>query len=203
MGKVDFKKTLRHLYGARAGEPVLVEVPAMNFAMVDGTGDPNDSVEFQQAMAVLYPVSYTLKFMLKPTGFEYVVPPPEGLWWADSMEDFARLDKSEWKWTMMIMQPEPVTLDRFDHAVATVREKKDPPGLARLRLETYDEGLSAQVLHVGPYADEGPTIEKLHAFIDAQGCRRRGKHHEIYLGDPRRSAPEKLKTIIRQSVERL
>jgi hypothetical protein len=178
----------------------MVDVPAMNFAMVDGSGDPNTSEEFQEAMGVLYPVSYTLKFMLKPTGFDYTVAPPEGLWWSESMEDFVRLDKSRWQWTVMIMQPEPVTPDLFDRGVATVKEKKDPPGLERLRLETYDEGHSAQILHVGPYAEEGPTIERLHAFIKAQGCRPCGKHHEIYLGDPRRAAPEKLKTIIRQPV---
>jgi hypothetical protein len=199
--KVDFKKTLKHLYSASAKEPAIVDVPTMNFAMVDGAGDPNGSAEFQQAMEVLYPVSYTLKFALKKSqGLDYVVPPPEGLWWMEGTDGFRMERKDLWRWTLMVMQPEVVTPELFAEAVAQVKAKRNPPGLARLRFEGYDEGLSAQVLHLGPYADEVTTIAKLHAFIRDQGYQPRGKHHEIYLSDPRRSAPEKMKTILRHPI---
>jgi len=201
MAKVDFKKELKHLYSASARGPVIVDVPPMNFAMIDGAGDPNTSREFQQAMEVLYPVSFTLKFMCKRSaGFDYVVPPPEALWWTDEAGAFRIKDKGKWQWTVMIMQPEAVTRERFAEAVAQVKEKKDPPALPKLRFESFDEGTSAQILHRGPYAEERPTIEKLHLFIHDNGYELRGKHHEIYLGDPRRAAPEKLKTIIRQPI---
>jgi hypothetical protein len=201
MAKVDFKKALKHLYGASAKEPVIVEVPTMNFAMVDGTGDPNGSTEFQQAMEVLYPVSYTLKFMLKKSGgLDYAVPPPEGLWWVEGTDGFRMERKDLWRWTLMVMQPEVVTPGLFAEAVAQVRAKRNPPGLARLRFEGYDEGLSAQVLHLGPYAEERATIEKLHAFVRDHGYQLRGKHHEIYLSAPRRALPEKMKTILRHPI---
>lgn len=203
MAKVDFKKTLKHLYRASAKAPTIVEVPAMNFAIVDGAGDPNGSTEFQQAMEVLYPVSYTLKFTLKRSqGFDYVVPPPEGLWWMEGESGFDLRRKDLWRWTLLVMQPEVVTPELFVEAVAQVRAKGSPPGLSRLRFERYDEGLSAQLLHVGPYAEEVATIARLHAFIQVCGYAPRGKHHEIYLSDPRRSAPEKMKTILRQPVKK-
>lgn len=203
MTKVDFKKTLKHLYSASAKEPVIVEVPTMKFAMVDGAGDPNGSAEFQQAMEVLYPVSFTLKFRLKKSqGFDYVVPPPEGLWWMEGESGFDVGRKDLWRWTLLVMQPEAVTRELFTEAVAQVRAKGNPPGLSRLRFEGYDEGLSAQVLHLGPYAEEVATIEKLHAFVRDCGYGSRGKHHEIYLSDPRRSRPEKMKTILRQPVKK-
>jgi hypothetical protein len=203
LGKVDFKKTLKHLYSVSAEEPAIVDVPSLRFAMVDGAGDPSGSVEFQQAMEALYSVSYTLKFTLKKSqGFDYVVPPPEGLWWMEGESGFDVRRKDLWRWTLMIMQPEPMTSELFAEAVAQVKEKRNPPGLVRLRFERYDEGLSAQVLHLGPYAAEVATIAKLHAFIRDRGYDLRGKHHEIYLSDPRRSAPEKMKTILRQPVTR-
>ena len=201
MATVDFKKMLKHLYSASAKEPAVVEVLAMNFALVDGTGDPNGSTEFQQAMEALYPVSYTLKFMLKKSGgLDYAVPPPEGLWWMEGESGFDLRRKDLWRWTLMVMQPEAVTRELFAEAVAQVKAKRNPPGLSRLRFEGYDEGLSAQVLHLGPYAQEAATIEKLYAFIRDRGYELRGKHHEIYLSDPRRSAPEKMKTILRHPI---
>ena len=200
VAKVDFKKTLKHLYSASAKEPAIVEVPAMSFAMVDGAGDPNGSAEFQQAMEALYPVSYTLKFMLKKSGLDYVVPPPEALWWMEGTDGFSMGRKDLWRWTLTVMQPDAVTPELFAEAAAQVKAKRNPPGLSRLRFEGYDEGLSAQVLHLGPYAAEAATIEKLHAFARDRGYELRGKHHEIYLSDPRRSAPEKMKTILRQPI---
>lgn len=200
MLKIDWKKELKHLYRPSARAPVAVDVPAMNFLMIDGAGDPNTAQEYQQAVEALYAVAYALKFMVKkgPAAVDYGVMPLEGLWWVDDMRQFSVDDKGAWQWTMMIMQPEHVTEALLEEALEQVRVKKDPAALARMRFESYHEGLSAQIMHVGPYAAEAPTIEKIHRFIAENGYQLRGKHHEIYLGDPRRTAPERLKTIIRQ-----
>lgn len=201
--KIDFKKELKHLYGAAKNKAEIVDVPRMNFLMVDGSGDPNTSQAFKDAIEALYSVSYTLKFMIKKgkTPVDYVVPPLEGLWWADDWDAFGTGEKDKWKWTVMIMQPEYVTEDLFENAVQQVEKKKNPPALSRLRLEGFHEGFAAQTMHIGPYAEEGPSIEKLHSFINEKGYTLKGKHHEIYLSDPRRSAPEKMKTIIRQPMQ--
>jgi hypothetical protein len=200
MEKIDYKKELSVLYKASAKTPHVVDVPQMNFFMIDGQGDPNNSQDFTDAIEALYSLSYTLKFTIKkgPTAVDYGVPPLEGLWWADDMSVFASGAKDEWKWTLMIMQPEFVTPDLVDDAIEQVRAKKDPAALSKVRFKEFCEGPGAQILHVGPYSEEGPTIEKLHAFIQDSGHELTGKHHEIYLGDPRRAAPEKLRTIIRQ-----
>jgi hypothetical protein len=203
MPKVDFKKELKHLYQPSAKEVSVVDVPPMNFLMVDGQGDPNTSLEYQEAMAALYTMSYQLKFTIKARNpdLDYTVPPLEGLWWAEDMEGFPGEDKDAWLWTAMIMAPDQVTPALFHEALEEVQKKKDLPGLPRLRLERYREGLSVQIMHLGPWAEEAPTIERLHAFAREQGYRLRGKHHEIYLSDPRRTAPDKIKTVIRQPVE--
>jgi hypothetical protein len=200
MEKIDFKKRLKHLYRPSARTPVVVEVPPMNFLMIDGKGDPNSAPAYQEAVEALYAVAYALKFMVKkgPQAVDYGVLPLEGLWWVEDMRLFSVEDKGAWQWTMMIMQPDYVDAELYTAALAQVEAKKKPPALGRMRFETYDEGLSAQIMHIGPYADEEPTIEKLHQFIADEGYQRRGKHHEIYLGDPRRTAPERLKTVIRQ-----
>ena len=202
MQKIDFRKRLKQLYSAPAKTPVIVDVPRMNFIMIDGAGDPNTSEEFQQAMEALFSISYTLKFMIKKGSLavDYGVLPPEGVWWADDMSSFITGDKASWKWTLMIMQPEYVTAELFAQALQQVGKKKELPALDRLRFESFHEGQCAQVLHIGPYSEEGPTIERLHRFIHENGYTRRGKHREIYLGDLRRTAPEKLKTIIRQPI---
>jgi hypothetical protein len=168
--------------------------------MVDGTGNPNDNAWFQEATGALYAVSYTLKFSLKrgPQAVDYTVMPLEGLWWAEDMEVFVMDQRDDWLWTLMILQPEEVTEAMFEEACKGVMDKKGIGAVEHLRLETCHEGPSAQVMHIGPYTDEGPTIAALHEFIEEQGRRPRGKHHEIYLGDPRRTAPERLRTIIRQ-----
>lgn len=200
MEKMDLMKTLKNLYQPSAKETVLVEVPEMNFLMVDGEGDPNTSKAFSDAIEALYPVSYTLKFMVKkgPLAIDYGVMPLEGLWWADDMSAFTTGDKDAWKWTLMIMQPEFITKEMVKEAIEEVARKKKPVSLPLVRFESFKEGKTAQILYVGPFSEEGPTIEKVHQFIQDKGCRRIGKHHEIYLSDPRRTAPEKLKTIIRQ-----
>jgi hypothetical protein len=199
--KVDFKRQMRELYSP-GREPALVDVPELAFIMLDGHGDPNTSPEYSRAIEALYTIAYTAKFALKraPDGIDYGVMPLEGLWWAADMAAFTTAEKSAWDWTMMIMQPDELTEEAFESARAQAAEKKPLQEIGRVRLERFAEGRAAQVLHVGPYAAEGPTIERLHAYIAEQGCVRAGKHHEIYLGDPRRSAPEKLRTVVRQPV---
>lgn len=199
MQKNDYKKLFKDFYSAPTREVREVIVPTMNFLMIDGKGDPNTSTSFQQAVEALYTVSYTLKFAIKKsTQTDYGVMPLEGLWWADDMTTFSVDRKSEWKWTLMIMQPEPVTEDRLITTLDEVRKKKNPVALSRLRFESFTEGKAAQIMHVGPFSEEGPTVEKVHAFIEQRGGKLTGKHHEIYLSDIRRAAPEKWKTIIRQ-----
>jgi hypothetical protein len=179
--------------------PALVRVPALAFLCVDGHGDPNTSPRYADAIQALYSVSYAAKFALKKaSGLNVKVSPLEGLWWADDLSAFLTADKSAWDWTLMIRQPDPVTADLIDRLAADVDAKRELPTVRDLRLVTFEEGTTAQVLHVGPYAAEGPTIERLHAYIRDQGFVLDGRHHEIYLGDPRRAAPEKLRTIIRQ-----
>jgi hypothetical protein len=204
MTKVDFKKQLKHLYQPSPKEFVVVDVPPMQFLMIDGHGDPNTAQEYQDALEALYAVAYTQKFASKKVlEMDYVVPPPEGLWWAEDMDVFtASSDKGTWDWTMMIMQPEWVTQEMFEEAVAQVGKKKNPPALPRLRLETYDEGLAVQIMHIGSYDAEGPTIARMHAFIAEYGYEPAGKHHEIYLSDPRRTATEKMKTVLRQPMRK-
>ncbi len=202
MDKVDYKKTLKDFYQAKVNVPVVVQVPKMNFIMIDGRGDPNTSQEYIDAVQTLYPVAYTIKFTCKiKYGKDFGVMPLEGLWWTENMADFSAENKSNWLWTAMIMQPDVVTEDIYNQAVQQVREKKNPESLDKLSFASYDEGRAAQVMYVGPYSDEGPTIQELHEFIKKQGGSlddSNKHHHEIYLGDPRRTDPSKLKTIIRQ-----
>ncbi len=200
MQKIDLKKQLNHLYNPSKKEVTVVDVPQMNFLMLDGKGDPNTAVAYQQAIEALYSVSYTLKFMIKKgeTAIDYAVMPLEGFWWAEDMSKFSTENKDAWLWTSMIMQPEYVTKKLFEEAKIKVAKKKDLPALPSVRFEVFHEGQAAQIMHIGPFADEGPTIERIHNFIKEQGHELKGKHHEIYLSDFRRTAPEKLKTIIRQ-----
>jgi len=207
MEKLDLKKEYKELYNAglkAAKAPVMVKVPKFKYLMYDGKGDPNTSQEFQDAMMALYGTAYTLKFMCKlgPVGKDWGVMPLQALWWSDDMNDFRTGKKENWMWTCMILQPDFVTKKLVEEAMEQLREKKDPPGLDKLRFDSYSEGKAGQILHIGPYAEEGPTIEKLHHFILDKGYTLEGKHHEIYLSDPRRTKPEKLKTIIRQPVKK-
>ena len=203
MEKIDFKKTMKALYQPPADRFSIVEVPSMQFAMVDGKGDPNVSPDYQNAVQWLYSVSYGLKFMSKQElGRDYAVPPLEGLWWAEDMGTFLTRDKAAWSWTMMIMQPDWITPEMFSAAIEKAGKKlgEAPPSL---RLAPYDEGLSVQIMHIGPYDDEGPVIARLHQeFLPENGLVETGHHHEIYLSDPRKTAPEKLKTVLRQPVRR-
>jgi hypothetical protein len=201
MTKVDFRKTLKHLYNPKKKFET-VDVPEMQFLMVDGHGDPNTAQAYKDAIAALYAVAYKMKFISKK-GLEkdYVVPPLEGLWWAEDMATFLTREKSAWDWTMMIMTPEWITEAIFADAVEQVRKSKNPAALDKVRLERYHEGLSVQIMHIGSYDDEEPVLAKMHSdFIPQNGLVENGKHHEIYLSDPRRVAPEKLKTVLRQPV---
>ena len=203
MTKLDFKKQLKHLYLPPAKEFVVVDVPPMQFLMVDGHGDPNTAQEYKDAIEALYAVAYRIKFTSKKElDRDYVVPPLEGLWWAQDMETFTTdRDKTAWDWTMMIMQPEWITREIFAGAIQQVDSAKSLPALPKLRLETYREGLSVQILHIGSYDDEGPVLHSMHHhFVPENGFQMAGKHHEIYLSDARRVAPEKLKTVLRQPV---
>jgi hypothetical protein len=198
--KIDPKRELRQLYGARQ-VPEFVDVPELSFLMIDGHGDPNRSPRYQAAVEALYAVSYALKFAIKRGGGpDYTVALLEGLWWTEDMASFSVEDKSAWDWTMMIMQPTEATPELVEQTAREVAQKKQLPAAAELRLQRYAEGASAQILHLGPYADEGPTIARLHAFIHEHGYEKRGKHHEIYLGDPRRTNPTRLRTVLRQPV---
>lgn len=202
METIDFKKELKELYQAKVGEPVIVKVPKMNFLMIDGYGDPNTSQEYIDAIQALYPLAYTLKFMCKAElKKNFGVMPLEGLWWTENMKNFQVEDKSNWLWTAMIMQPNFITKDMFNRAVKQVEKKKAPIALDKIRFDSYDEGRSAQVMYVGPYSGEGPTIMVVHDFIRENGGKldeSNKHHHEIYFSDPRRTEPSKLKTIIRQ-----
>ena len=198
---IDLKKELKHLYKPSAKQPEIVDVPPMQFLMLDGSGDPNTSQEYQQALEALYSAAYTLKFAFKKRqGIEYPVMGLEGLWWVGDLAEFSYEDKSNWRWTMMILHPGVVTETALQAAVEELKRKKDLPALPKIRLAAYHEGLSAQVMHIGPFSEEPPTIERLHAFIGEQGYTIHGKHHELYLSDYRRTSPEKLKTIIRYPV---
>lgn len=202
--KTDFKKTLDS-YTARVGEFRIVDIPPMQYLSVDGHGDPNTSQQYADALAALYPVAYSLKFASKKQlDRDYVVMPLEALWWADEMDAFtASRDKSQWDWTAMIMVPDWITRDLFDKALAKVASGEHSPSLDKIRLENLAEGTCVQTLHVGSYDDEAPVLAKLHdEFIPAAGLRMTGKHHEIYLGDPRKTAAAKLRTILRQPVEK-
>ena len=199
--KTDFKRELRELYQP-GREPCLVQVPEMAFLMIDGHGDPNTDPRYREAIEALYAVAYTVKFAVKhaPGGIDFGVMPLESLWWSGRSGPFDATDKSRWNWTAMIMQPEPVPQSIVEAAIDQVALKKAPPALGLMRYQTFAEGEAAQVMYVGPYSDEGPTIAALHRFIAEQGLSPAGKHHEIYLGDPRRSKPDKLRTVIRQPV---
>ena len=200
MNKLDLKKELKYLYQPTAKEVAQVDVPPMNYLMLDGKGDPNNSREYADAVETLFSVAYTIKFAVKKSALaiDYGVMPLEGLWWADDMSAFTTGDKSNWLWKMMIAQPSFITRAMVDTAIAEVKKKKNPVAISKLRFESFDEGRCAQIMHIGPFSAEGPNIERVHYFIEASGHKSHGKHHEIYLSDIRKSAPSKWKTIIRQ-----
>jgi hypothetical protein len=203
---IDLRKQFKHLYQPSARKFSIIDVPSFNFLMIDGTGNPNTSQDYKDALEALYGLSNTLKFGVKlgkygKKKYDYPVMALEGLWWMDDMREFSLARKDDWKWTAMMMQPDIITPELVELARADLIKKKNPTAAAQIRFEAYHEGLSAQIMYIGPFADEGPTIQRLHDFIVENGHQLRGKHHEIYLSDFRRTAPEKLKTVIRQPMQ--
>ncbi len=197
--KIDHARTLSRLYRPHK-EPEFVDVPPMRFLMVDGHGDPNDSETFREAVRALYAVAYGLKFAVRRLdAIDYKVMPLEGLWWIPNARVWDFEDKSDWDWTLMIMQPE-LVMEGLVHEVVAEGDQKKVAAVDRIRFETFEEGRAAQLMHVGPFSEERPTLERLHAFIRADGLIPVGKHHEIYLSDPGRTRPERLRTILRQPV---
>lgn len=197
----DFRKAFSDILSPKMMKVEFVDIPALNFLMVDGQGDPNTSRDYSDAVSNLYGVAYTIKFAYKKEkSVDFNLLALEGLWWVDNMNLFSAENKNEWKWTMMLFLPDFVSAADVHRAIADVKKKKEAAGIDLMRYERFTEGLAAQVLHVGPYLAEKPTIDLLHRVISEQGYKRQGKHHEIYLGDPRKASPEKLKTIIRQPV---
>jgi hypothetical protein len=201
--KIDLKKEFKELYGSSKKEISVVKVPKQKVISVEGKGDPNISADFQNAMSALFPVAYTLKFTYKiKEGKDYSVMPPEAFWWSEDMSDFMTAKKDNWFWKVFIVQPDFVTKDAFNAAIEQVAKKSNPTSLFKVKFETLNEENAAQIMYIGPFADEGPTIKRIHEFIKEKGHSFDGLkqlHHEIYLSDMRRTAPEKLKTIIRQS----
>jgi len=214
MEKLDLKKDLKYLYLPSAKKIELVDVPAMNFVMIDGAVEPQQapgtSPQFAGNMQALYGASYTLKFTAKRrkvNPVDFPVMALEGLWWVED-GTFDMRKPGNWKYTVMMMQPDLVTADMFAEALAQMRKKKgDLPAFARLRLERFREGLCVQTMHIGPYAEEPATVERMQLFMQENGCTdlvgQGGKHHEIYLGDPRRADPAKLKTVLRHPVRKV
>jgi hypothetical protein len=206
MEKLDLRKTLKHLYRPSAKRVEVVEVPPFQFAMIDGAIElghsPDTSPSFQQALESLYGISYTLKFMSKlrkENPIDYTVMALEGLWWVEDGE-FDITHPEGWHWTAMILQPDHITAEMYQDAREQLHSKKPDLPLDQLRFETFYEGLCMQIMHIGPYGEEPATIAKMDAFARENGYALRGKHHEIYLGDPRRAKPENLKTVLRHPI---
>jgi hypothetical protein len=214
MKTLDLKKELKHLYAPSARKVVAVQVPRLQFAMLDGAIEkglePGTSPDFGEAMMALYALSYTLKFtskLRKKNPIDYPVMALEGLWWVEEGH-FDITVKDNWHYTVMMLQPEHITLEMFEAAREQVRKKRgDSPALSKARLEHFEEGLCVQIMHIGPYAAEPDTVEKMRLFASENGYRdlvgAGGKHHELYLGDPRRANPAKLKTVLRHPVEKI
>ena len=206
----DYKKQYKELYMPK-DKPVLIQVPYINFLMVDGSGDPNNNPDFQRAIELLYGLSFTIKMSKmngkQPEGyFEYVVPPLEGLWWIDEGR-FSFEMRDNWKWTLMIRQPDFVNEEVVSWASDELMKKKPELAIEKVRFESFEEGLCVQIMHIGPYSTEPETMKKIDAFISEQGLKDKlasgGKHHEIYLSDPKKCKPESMKTVLRHPVERV
>ena len=203
--KIDLKRNWKTLYMPSAKAPAIVEVPPANYLMIEGSGNPNTAPRFKAAVETLFPLAYSLKFAVKnKKGIDYGVMPLEGLWWntQNGQLSFTEADKDQWDWTLMILQPQWVDAALFEAQRKDVAKKKQPPLIDEVRFENFHECSAAQILHIGSFATEGPTVRGLHEFALEQGYQLTGKHHEIYLNDFNRTAPEKLKPIIRQPVKK-
>ncbi|MDT0308666.1 GyrI-like domain-containing protein [Streptomyces sp. DSM 44917] len=201
--KYDVKRALKECYAPRnTADWALVEVPPQRFLAVDGRGNPNTSADYARAVEALYATAYTIKFASKRAlGRDFVVGPLEGLWWSQRPEVFVTRDKDAWQWRMLISLPDWITDEQVAQAKEAALAKKGLPAIEAVRPETLREGTSAQLLHLGSYDDEGPALARLHhAYLAANGLRPSGHHHEVYLSDPRRTAPARLRTVLRQPV---
>jgi hypothetical protein len=204
MEKKDYKKEFASFYQVKKGTPVMVDVPDFNFIQLEGEGNPNTNPLFAKTIEALFSVAYTAKFMIKKTKeIDFGVMPLEALWWTDDMNEFSPDNKDIWKWTCMIMQPPEVNAEIISEAKKQAKEKKNNELIEKIRYDKFHEGRAAQILHIGPYSEEAPTIATLHEFVKNNGYKLSGKHREIYLNDKRRCASSKLKTIIRQPVASL
>ncbi|MFT5170467.1 MAG: hypothetical protein ACI9BD_000234 [Candidatus Marinamargulisbacteria bacterium] len=205
MKTMDFKKAFRDRFTGSDKTPTLISIPKTQYLSVSGKGDPALSRDYAAAIEVLFSVSYATKFLIKrgPHLTDYSVLPLESMWWVENTPRLSWDDKSNWLWKVMIMQPDLVEKDIVETAVSQVEKKKKNilSLLSQVKFEEISEGMCAQILHKGPYANEGPTIEKLHSFIDDNGFDFNGNHHEVYLSDPRQAVPEKLRKLIRQPVK--
>ena len=207
MANLDLKKALKQFYAPKAKDVSMVDVPAMNFLCVDGEGNPNTAPLYVEAIQALYPLAYSIRGISKAQGRVFTVMPLEGLWWFkdDPITNFVitEADKDRFLWTMMILQPDFVDAHMVEEARAAVLAKKEVPAqVEQVRFERFHEGEAVQLMHIGPYADEGPNIRKLHEYVEENGWQLSGKHHEIYLSDPRKVAPEKMRTVVRQPFTR-
>ncbi len=201
--KLDYKKEFPDLYKPSLKEPVIIKIPKMMFFMIDGTGDPNTSEDYKEIVQLLYNISYTLKMKVikkETPSKDYVVPPLEGLWYMPKMEEWSMDEKDKWEWTMMIRIPDFIKDSQIKKALKILKETKNPSSFSKLRYEQYDEGTCVQIMYLGPYDEEPPTIKKIHQFAEKNGYNLNGHHHEIYLSDPRRVEPERLKTVLRQPI---
>lgn len=202
---INFKQTFKAYYSPKAGKPEIITPPKMQFLMIDGQGNPNDSVVFQNAIQVLYAVAYGLKFSRKKAGLtpDFSVGTLEGLWWVKEGKEFAIGAKHDWVWTLMIWMPDFITKQDITQQLAVVKAKKPDLAFDTLRLESFNEGTCVQIMHVGPYSEEEASVTLMDNYAQEHGYRQSGKHHEIYMGDPRRAAPDKLKTIIRHPITKV
>lgn len=197
----DVKRDLKSCYAPTNTDWALVEVPDQAFIAIDGAGDPNTVARYGDAVAALYAVAYTAKFAAKAAGHDFVVAPLEGLWWSDDLDAFTSGTRDAWQWRMLISMPAWVTAGDVEKARDTALAKKELPAIAEVRHTTLSEGRCAQALHHGPYADEAPLLARLHdEWLGEHGLAMRGVHHEVYLSDPRRTAPDRLRTVLRQPV---
>ena len=199
--RYDYRRELGDLYSV-GDRPAMVDVPLLSFLMIDGHGDPDASPTFTEGVDALYAVAYALKFRMRslPDAIDAAIMPLEGLWWIPDARVWDFDDKSDWDWTLMLAEPDVVTPTLAAETIDAVRTDRGLPALERMRFESLSEGRAAQILHRGPFSAERPTLERLYDFIRAEGSVPVGKHHEIYLSDPQRTAPARMRTIIRQPV---
>lgn len=204
MEKRDLKKEHRNMFSPKKGVFSIIEIPQLKYITIEGEGNPNIAESFSKSTEALYTIAYGIKFAMKESGDDFTVMPLEGLWYCDNMSKFSEDNKDEWKWKLMILQSELVEQEIFENArIKGITKKTElKEYLEEVKLEKYTEGLSVQTMYVGAYKDEAPVIREMHKFIGENGYELAGLHHEIYIGDPRKTEAAKLKTILRQPMRK-